>query len=206
MPAAIPRTPGSTSTTCWASPTRTMVAEVLGECEPASPPMGAICSRCKQPRELPTLEDRWRFVSATLKKAPTVKIRADDRQPRVPLHLQLLHRFDGRLPAAQLPAAAVLIWRSCSPRSRTRSSAGTTRTSGSGSTNTWKRSRRGAAGPDAAHRREQSLAAVGAAPEAAAEERLPGGTCRASSPGSTWATSPRPGGPAWRRSSRSPST
>ena len=32
--------------------------------------------------------------------------RADDRQPRLPLHLQLLHRFHGGLPAAQLPAAA----------------------------------------------------------------------------------------------------
>ena len=68
--------------------------------------------------------------------------RADDRQPGLPLHLQLLHRLDGRLPAAQLRSSCATTWSSCSPRSRTRSSAGTTPTSGSGSTTTWRRSRR----------------------------------------------------------------
>jgi hypothetical protein len=34
------------------------------------------------------------------------QVRPDDREPRLSLHLQLLHRRDGRLPTAQLPAAA----------------------------------------------------------------------------------------------------
>ena len=57
----------------------------------------------RQPAELPAARRpagsssrrRW-------PRRPTDQVRADDRQPRLPLHLQLLHRLDGGLPAARL--------------------------------------------------------------------------------------------------------
>jgi len=49
-----------------------VIEEVLGECAPHSP--GRLLSACGQPRELPSLEERWPFVEQTLAKAPTIKI------------------------------------------------------------------------------------------------------------------------------------
>jgi hypothetical protein len=51
---------------------RETVAEVLGECAPQRP-YGRHLFAAQQPRELPSLAARWRFVAATLAKAPTVK-------------------------------------------------------------------------------------------------------------------------------------
>ena len=52
---------------------RTVVLEVLQECEPHRP-VGRAISAERQPSELPTLAQRWKFVEATLAKAPTIKI------------------------------------------------------------------------------------------------------------------------------------
>ncbi len=51
---------------------RTVVDEVLAECGQHRP-VGRMMAATQQPRELPGLEERWKFVAATLKKAPTVK-------------------------------------------------------------------------------------------------------------------------------------
>jgi len=52
---------------------RTVVAEVLGDCRPHRP-RGSHLSAAGQPVELPTLRRRWKYVEATLRKAPTIKI------------------------------------------------------------------------------------------------------------------------------------
>ncbi len=52
---------------------RELVREVLAECAPHRP-MGRMMSAAKQPAELPSLEARWKFVEATLAKAPAIKI------------------------------------------------------------------------------------------------------------------------------------
>lgn len=46
--------------------------EVLAECTPHRP-LGRIISADQHPRELPLLEERWKFVQATLTKSPWVK-------------------------------------------------------------------------------------------------------------------------------------
>ena len=51
---------------------KSLVEEVLAECAQHRP-MGRMLASPQQPRELPGLEERWKFVEATLKKAPTVK-------------------------------------------------------------------------------------------------------------------------------------
>jgi hypothetical protein len=50
-----------------------VVQEVLAECAPAERE-GRRLSANGQPRELPPLRERWRFVEATLAKAPTIRI------------------------------------------------------------------------------------------------------------------------------------
>ena len=52
---------------------REVVRELLAECAPHRP-MGRAMSAAKQPAELPSLEARWKFVEATLAKAPGIKI------------------------------------------------------------------------------------------------------------------------------------
>jgi hypothetical protein len=52
---------------------RNTIAEVCAECAPHRP-LGRELSALRQPVELPTLEERWKFASATLAKAPTIKI------------------------------------------------------------------------------------------------------------------------------------
>jgi hypothetical protein len=52
---------------------RTVVSDMLRECEPHRP-YGVHLSASTQPVELPTLRERWKFVAATLVKAPTIKI------------------------------------------------------------------------------------------------------------------------------------
>ncbi|HEX2248965.1 MAG TPA: hypothetical protein VHH32_01370, partial [Gemmatimonadales bacterium] len=52
---------------------RNTIAEVCRECE-RHRPLGRHLQAARQPLELPTLEERWKFVEATLKKAPTIKI------------------------------------------------------------------------------------------------------------------------------------
>jgi len=50
-----------------------VVSEMLQECA-THRPLGVHLSAATQPMELPTLEERWRFVETTLAKAPTIKI------------------------------------------------------------------------------------------------------------------------------------
>jgi hypothetical protein len=52
---------------------RNTIAEVCRECTPHRP-MGREVAALRQPLELPTLEERWKFVEPTLAKAPTIKI------------------------------------------------------------------------------------------------------------------------------------
>ncbi len=52
---------------------RPVVAEVLHEAAPHRP-AGRVLAASRQPAELPSLEERWKFVEATLRKAPTIKI------------------------------------------------------------------------------------------------------------------------------------
>jgi hypothetical protein len=50
-----------------------VIRDVLSECAPHRP-VGREISAAQQPLELPSLRDRWKFVEATLKKAPWIKI------------------------------------------------------------------------------------------------------------------------------------
>jgi hypothetical protein len=52
---------------------RSTVAELLGDCAPHRA-SGRVLSAARQPSELPSLAARWKFVEATLAKAPTIKI------------------------------------------------------------------------------------------------------------------------------------
>ena len=52
---------------------RNAVTEVCKECAPHRP-VGREISALRQPLEMPTLEERWKFVESTLTKAPTIKI------------------------------------------------------------------------------------------------------------------------------------
>ena len=52
---------------------RNVISDMLRDCEPHRP-YGVHLSAPTQPTELPTLQERWRFVEATLAKAPTIKI------------------------------------------------------------------------------------------------------------------------------------
>src|SRR5690348_7348239 len=52
---------------------RTVVGEVLRDCRPHRP-YGVHLAAKSQPVDLPTLPERWKFVEATLRKAPTIKI------------------------------------------------------------------------------------------------------------------------------------
>jgi radical SAM family protein len=52
---------------------RSVIHEVLQECAQWRP-MGRTLSAPTQPLELPTVEERWRFIEPTLAKAPTIKI------------------------------------------------------------------------------------------------------------------------------------
>ncbi|MDQ6862115.1 MAG: radical SAM protein [Verrucomicrobiota bacterium] len=52
---------------------KTIVDDVLEDCEQHRP-MGLHLSALRQPPSLPSLEERWRFASATLEKAPIIKI------------------------------------------------------------------------------------------------------------------------------------
>jgi hypothetical protein len=52
---------------------RNTIDEVLKDCSPHRP-MGVTLSAPRQPEELPALASRWKYVEATLAKAPTIKI------------------------------------------------------------------------------------------------------------------------------------
>lgn len=52
---------------------RSTISEVCRECAPHRP-YGREVSALKQPVEMPTLQERWKFVAPTLAKAPTIKI------------------------------------------------------------------------------------------------------------------------------------
>jgi len=50
-----------------------VVRDVVEECAPHRP-LGRQLAAARQPLTLPTLEERWKYVAATLEKAPTIKI------------------------------------------------------------------------------------------------------------------------------------
>ena len=52
---------------------RSTISEVCRECAPHRP-VGREMAAPTQPLELPTLQERWKFVEPTLAKAPTIKI------------------------------------------------------------------------------------------------------------------------------------
>jgi hypothetical protein len=52
---------------------RAVISEVLEEATP-SRPMGRHLAASRQPVELPSLRDRWKYVEATLRRAPAIKI------------------------------------------------------------------------------------------------------------------------------------
>src|SRR3954449_11184445 len=52
---------------------RDTIAEICRECAPHRP-VGRHVAAARQPLELPMLEERWKFVESTLKKAPTIKM------------------------------------------------------------------------------------------------------------------------------------
>ncbi|HEU5305471.1 MAG TPA: radical SAM protein [Gemmatimonadales bacterium] len=52
---------------------RETVVDVCRECAP-NRPLGRELAAARQPVELPSLEERWKFVEPTLAKAPTIKI------------------------------------------------------------------------------------------------------------------------------------
>jgi hypothetical protein len=52
---------------------KAVVQEVLDECAPHRP-IGRVITADRQPSGLPSLAARWKFVEATLKKAPAIKI------------------------------------------------------------------------------------------------------------------------------------
>src|SRR5215212_1733402 len=52
---------------------RSIIAEVCRECT-KNRPVGRYMAAARQPLELPTLAERWKFVEPTLAKAPTIKI------------------------------------------------------------------------------------------------------------------------------------
>ena len=135
---------------------------------------GALLAASRQPAELPTLQERWKFVEATLRKAPTIKIVPMLGSLGCPYTCSFCIDSHGGLPAAQLPQ---LRGRSGLPAhqdeapdrrlARPQFRGALRRLHGGGGGG-------GAAGPDAAHRGEQPVAALRAAPQAAQQERLPG--------------------------------
>jgi hypothetical protein len=52
---------------------KSVVTDVLAECTP-NRPYGRHLSAKQQPLELPSVEERWKFIDMTLKKAPTIKM------------------------------------------------------------------------------------------------------------------------------------
>ncbi|MFL5434115.1 MAG: B12-binding domain-containing radical SAM protein [Myxococcales bacterium] len=52
---------------------RALIRDVLRDCS-AHRPEGALLGAAQQPRELPGVRERWKFVSGTLRKAPLLKI------------------------------------------------------------------------------------------------------------------------------------
>ena len=52
---------------------RTVIHEVLADCAPHRP-LGLRLSATKQPEALPGVQERWKFIEPTLRKAPFIKI------------------------------------------------------------------------------------------------------------------------------------
>lgn len=52
---------------------RTVLDDVLRECAPHRP-LACYVSAAQQPTELPSLEQRWKYIEPTLAKAPTIKV------------------------------------------------------------------------------------------------------------------------------------
>ena len=171
---------------------RTVLRDVLADCSPHRP--RGLHVRRGTAAALPPGRSRALEVHrADASQGSGPEARPDARQPRMPVHLQLLHRRDGsvsgarcRSPEGRSPVpsdeAAPARCRLARPelRSPLRRDA---------------RRHRGG-GPPGKHRlcrREQPLDPHRAAPRTPPEERLRRPPPRASSPGTSWETSRRPG-------------
>ncbi len=184
---------------------RAVIAEVLQEAAP-SRPLGRHIAAARQPEELPSLRERWKYVEATLSKAPTIKIVPMLGSLGCPYTCSFC--IDSTVDYQPLGFGQLrddltfLLERDEAPDRR----AGTTPTSASASTTTWRRSRRRCpragcgTSPRAASRCSRRSTCSGSNRMGSRP------SCPASSRGTTWATNRRRGAPAWTRSSRSPST
>ena len=104
-PGATRRTRASTSTTCSGSPTGASSRRCCGTASRTG--RTARTSRPPHSRSsCPTLRRALEVHRGHARQGADDQDRADDRQPRLPLHLQLLHRLDGGLPAARLRGSA----------------------------------------------------------------------------------------------------
>ena len=180
-----------------------VLADVLAECAPHRP-VGRVMAAAASPRSCPACGSAGSSSSRAGQGADD-QVRPDDRQPRLPVHLQLLHRLDRRLPAARLrpdergprvsadqDGAADRRLARPELRRAVRRLHGGDRVGG-------------ASGPD----RTSPRAACRCSPSltsSASSQTASRRSCRASSPGTTWGTSRRPAAPGSRRCNRSPST
>ena len=175
-----------------------LLAEVLRDCAPHRP-LGLDALGQQAPAAAARRSRTLEVHRADDRQGAGREDRADDRQPRLPLHLQLLHRLRGRLPApgtrpdpggpafpaedAEAPARGLARPELRHPLRRDHGGDRGGRP----------------AGRDRVRRREQPLDPDGAAPGAAAARTASGRSCRASSPGTAWAASR---GPARRSAAR----
>ena len=172
---------------------KTVILDVLRDCAPHRPARRCDSARGSSPTTLPGWQERWKFIEPTLAQGAVLQDRADARQPGLPLHLQLLHRFGrsliSRCTSSRSRRTCVSCWtkfkrplrRLARPEFRRPLRRLHGRDRGGG-----------AARQHRLHRREQPVAAVRAAREAPGAERLHGHAARASNPGTTSATSRRP--------------
>jgi hypothetical protein len=183
---------------------REVVADVLRDVGPHRP-MGVHLLAARQPTELPTLQERWKFVEPTLAKAPTIKIvpmigslgcpytcsfcidSTVDYQPLSFPQLRadlafLLTKMKNPIVGWHDPNFGVRFddymeaVEQAVPRGSMR------------------------------HIAESSLSLLSEPHPRDSGRTTSRRFCRGSNRGTTWATSPRPGAPGWTRSSRCPTT
>ena len=81
-----------------------LLCDILNDAEQHRP-MGEYVSATRQPHVLPGLRERWKFLQPAMEKAKDAAPGAGDRQPGVPVQVQLLHRRRNAVRAAGLRRA-----------------------------------------------------------------------------------------------------
>ena len=119
---------------------KALVHEVLRDCAPHRP--GLTSRPSGSPAHLPGVKERWKFIAPTLAKTPVIKLVPMIGSLGCPVHLQLLHRLGGRLPAARHRPDHARTSASSSGRWSGRGWAGTIPTSACASTRSCPSSRR----------------------------------------------------------------